>query len=759
MRNHSLLAIAASLLSACGGSSYGVVASEADKEPSAVPADAVAIGPDVIETATNVSVDDARLFLTTQPSTQPEFHRFVLEPAIWPRVGQDPMRPALAAGHSYRLDDGRIELVPWFQLASPMSDVALTALSANEIVVPEGLKVISTIQEVADHTFTIPIGFTADVEQGDIYFVMNATTSGGRLGDRIGAMATVAQVERDSATLVIRHAHTAPRAGDIVMFVQSRIAYTPPETTLYFAPLESDAADTGQLSPLAVAVPPLLAEFGISNILFATLPQYLDPEIPDAGHIAEHAVEAIVNDDDAFGAVAFGRVDDQTLIFNAGSWGSAIGYGGLIGILPGGLRIHLESDLETATTQLAPSFVATGLAMRGDHALAVYLLEIATRNPGMQADVRYHLREHIAVRWLDLGRADETLRLLEHDVEESARMGAVRAQLNALSVLISVYHQLGNCDSVVAAARQFLSIAQQEIPLVARASELTRLAFCLRDLDSPDAAAAAEEALDALRESGDVVDRESLMSLEFRLAEGSLEDLRDASTMLQPRMVELDPQQQVNFLLLQARAFAEVGDATEAQMLAGRALEVQAQNELEVTDQMTTALALIYLFTDNRLEAGQWLTRAAATMLADGEYNGAAQFLYYASRVDFGLLSADGYEPTPEFVSGLERKLDTSCRLYRILGNSQQAGECMATLALLQTAMGRHEDSIATFDQAAFHMVRSANLFTLIDALETRTSQMERSGAADAAASLEAILDAIDIRALIEERYPGRSRR
>lgn len=754
MRHHSLIAMTVLLIAACGGSSPRLVDSINEPATDGDSTQTYDTTSTILETPPNVTFEDSRLFLTTPWDLVANVDSFTLEPAIWPRVGQEPNRPVIAMGHVYRLDDGRVELVPWFQLSSPMTEVALTAIPAEQPAIPSGLKVISTIAAVSGNTFTVPIGLTEDVEPGDIYFVMNATTSGDRLGDRIGAMATVTTVGRGTSTLVTQHAQTPPQEGDIVLFVQSHMDYTPRETTLYFALLQPEAEDTGQLSPLAAAVPQLLADFGISNILFATLPQWLDPEPAGAAQAAAETIETLVQDDDAFGAVAFGRVDGNTLVFNAGSWGSATSYGGLIGILPGGLRIELQSDLETAAAQLAPSFVATGLAMRGDHALAAYLLEITTRDPDLQADVRYHLREHIAVRWLDLGRADETLRILEHDVLASARSGEVRAQLNALSVLISVYHSLGNCDSAVTAARQYLDLAEQEIPLSARESELTRLALCLRDLDSPDAADAATQALDAMRLSSAAASTADLMALEFRLAEGSLERLRAASATLQGQVMELAPQEQVNFLLLQARAFAEVGDATEAQLLAARALEIQAQHELDVSDNMKTALALTYLFAGDRQQASDWLTQAAAAMLSDGTYGGAAQFLLYAARLEFSLLSEAGFEPTPEFVNALARKLDTSCRLYRILGNSHQAGECMATLAILQTALGQHEASMQTFERAAFHMVRSANLEALIVALETRARQMEAAGALDAASSLYSLAQEIDIRQLIEERYP-----
>ena len=747
------------LIAACGGSSPGLVHSTDAPEATHEATPGVSQHPNILETAANVTLENSRLFLTTPWTLSADTDSFVLEPAMWPRVGSEASRPAIAAGHLYRLDDGRIELIPWFQLSSPMTEVALTAIPNKQPIARSGLKVISRIDSVSGNTFTIPIGFTEDVEPGDIYFVMNATASDVRLGDRIGGMATVTTVGRGTATLFTQHAQTPPQAGDIVLFVQTHMEYTPRETTLYFALLDPANEDTGQLSPLAAAVPQLLAEFGISNILFATLPQWLDPEPVGAAQAAANTIEAFVQDDDAFGAVAFGRVDEDTLVFNAGSWGSATGAGGLIGILPGGLRIEIQSDLETAAAQLAPSFVATGLAMRGDHALAVYLLEIATRDPAMQGDVRYHLREHIAMRWLDLGRADETLRLLEHDVQASAQTGAVRAQLNALSVLIAVYHSLGNCDAAVTAARQYMDLSEQEIPLSSRESELTRLAFCLRDLDSPDAADAAAAALDAMRASSVSDEPGSLLALEFRLAEGSLERIRAASATLQDRAMRLDPQEQVNFLLLQARAFAEVGDATEAQMLAARALEIQTQHGLEISDNMTTALALTYLFAGDRQRASEWLTRAATAMLSDGSYLGAAQFLLYAARIEFSLVSEDGFEPTPEFVAAMERKLDTSCRLYRVLGNSHQAGECMASLAILQSAMGQHAASMETFERAAFHMVSSANLATLIVMLETRARQLEASGELEAAASLYALVQEIDIRQFIEERYPQGSPR
>ena len=701
-----------------------------------------------------MTVVNRRLFLTDPTALPADAESFVLEPAMWPRVGDGTDRPTIAAGHVYQLDDGRVELVPWLNQDSEMTDVALTATARDEVFVPAGLKVVSTIDDVNGNTFTIPAGFGEDVEPGDIYFVMNATNVGDRLGDRVGAMATVTQVERSSATLVTRHAWAPPQAGDVVMLVQSQIEYTPAETTLYFALLDPDAEDTGQLSPLAAAVPQVLAEFGISNILFATLPRWLDPEPAGAAQIAETAIEAAVEDNDAFGAVAFGRLDGDTLVFNAGSWGDPVGYGGLIGILPGGLRITLESDLETAAAQLAPSFIATGLAMRGDHALAAYLLEVATRDPQMQADVRYHLREHLSERWMTLGRPDEALRVLEHDVAVSRLAGDTRALLNALSVLTSTYHRLGDCDSAVEAARAFLAAAEGEIPLAAHASELSRLAFCLRDQDAEGAEEAAEQARAAARAAAETDGPNGELALEIRLAEGSVEDLRAAAARIAPRVQEMEPEDQVDFLLLQARAFAEAGDATEAQMLAARAVEVQEEHSLDEDENVTLLLAMTYLFTQSFEDATEWLTRAAADMLADADYGGAARFLLYSSRIDLSLLSVDGFQPTPEFVSAIERKLDTSCRLYRIMGNSREAGECMVSLAVLQTAMGQHEASVTNFDHAIFHLVRSGSLFSLISALETRARQMESSGAPEAAASFEALLQEVDIRAQIDERYP-----
>lgn len=539
MKSEAGLIFALALAAACGGARPAT-----DAEGSASP-------------VTMTLSDDGRLLVNGELPDDAVYARAV--PRLWPATLGEP--PTLAAGELVPSGDA-LDFVPWAVVSSvPVEELELRP----ERRAPATLtaKHACQVQERSATEVSIACGHLHGVSEGDLYLVYGGERAeeDSRPGVRTSALLRVLSVDEKESRARIEHARIAPTTGTVAVYAQASFDLPAQPAAILVAPFDDDT-ETGAFPVIADALPEYLAEFGITNIGVEAFPTFLDPEPHDAAAIASEAAEA---SGVAYGAIVFGRVTDNVLVFNATAFGSAPHPATTVGILPGGLPLTFDENVGALSRQLAPSFLATVLALRGDHAIAVYLLESILATETLDSAVRYHLREHLALRYSSLGRPIEALRIMAEDIERSERTGDRFARLNALSIRSFLAQEAGLLELWQSDVASFLDAARDVLPeraLVRERLDLARASIALDEV--ADGRALIEAELESARELGDLdAEYAALVEREFAMVDDPVA-ARLAFTELEPLLPELDSAQRALVNLVSAELAAADGEVQVA---------------------------------------------------------------------------------------------------------------------------------------------------------------------------------------------------
>ena len=403
-----------------------------------------------IETYALEVTDDGRL-VPSEPGFPGEY--FALVPDEWPSdVGP---APVVAVG-SVAEDGGEFQL--WAYVQSTGFD-RLRAIPTDQPSGIEGSKTLARLEEVDGDFVVITRGETDGVTPGDIFFVLNdgEARDETRLGNRVGALLRVTETADTTAIARIEHSRIDVEAGETCLFAQASFDLPSRSATVVVAPFIPDSEASG-FPEIAEAVPEYMARFGLTNIGIDSLSEFVDPRPHNA---PEHAAELADGD---YGAVVFGALEGETLVFNATAFGSAPHPAITVGILPGGLPLPVGDSLRALSRQLAPSFISTVLALRGDHAVAAYFLESVLASEPLEPAVRFHLREHLALRYESLNRPTEAFRIMSHDVDGARNGDLTYPLLNALSIRTHLDNVGGFVDLWVSDAEEFIAVSEGVLP-------------------------------------------------------------------------------------------------------------------------------------------------------------------------------------------------------------------------------------------------------------------------------------------------------
>lgn len=351
------------------------------------------------------------------------------------------------------------EAIVWLQhRRGTTDDVALLPLT--ELQPLSNGKDALAVASVDGETIVLSAGLNAGVSVGDVYFILAPHESAQRMGEATIGLVRVTDANPDRATARIEHASQPILAGQLATFMQASLGRPTQEATVLFAPLSPDAQQHRGLPPLAAALPAFQADFGLTNIGVRAWPTYTDPRGWDADARASDAVDL-----DGFGTLIFGDIAaDGQFTLHTASWGNPPHPASLVGILPGGLPLGDIASFPDLPRQLAPSFLAAVLAMRGDHALAVYLLERVLATETLHEDVRYHLREHLAQRYQALGRILDGVALMSEDIHAAETGQLPFVELNARSIRGSLDSDAGLAAQYLEDAEGYLRLATLHLP-------------------------------------------------------------------------------------------------------------------------------------------------------------------------------------------------------------------------------------------------------------------------------------------------------
>ncbi len=684
----------AALLFACGGAQQpdGSGASAAPAAPTALTVD-----------------DDGNISLIEGPARFRDGSWVALVPRAWPDA--EAARPQVGLARVHRVD-GEARVTLW---ATRQAD-GLSTLAAVPLDGPDALadsKLLIPVLAVDDGRVTLGAGEEHGVSAGDVYFVLNAGFDEQRPGAAIGALVRVTETADSTATARIEHANEPIEAGDLASFAQASLDRPPPTATLVLADIDGTDDEHDAMNTIASALPSYLSHYALSNIAIIELDEVLDPTPYDAPRRVSDQVADTV--DDAFGTVVFGRHDGDTFIYNLTTFGDSPQGDSTVGILPGGLPLPVGDDLTELSEQLVPSFLANLLAQRGDHAQAVYLLESVLRTTELDPALRYHLREHLALRYASLGQIAQALALMNHDVDEAREAGATYPLLNALSIRAYLDTRSGLYEQWLSDTRDFLEVARGVLPDESLGFEHLALARALRASNQLDDAVqelyrvqefASEMGDDDLQIAALIDMSETLARREdepgAQLVLGELLDLA----------AEREPDEAVGVYLNAAEMYAAFGEPMRAlEQLDAAIRAVETTNSDAVQAAVYHRASEVFDALDLPAEAWRTLHQASLLFLETAQYDYAAVAL-----VRLGLAQIEqalmGTGERMLFNEG-RRSLLVGAELSLRLGQTLDAAQALVWLGMLEYNAGSEQGAEVMLDEAWDLAWRSGHLETL----------------------------------------------
>lgn len=647
---------------------------------------------------------DGRLVVHAIDSALKKANFFTLHPHQW----NDELGEAPVLGTGYLVHAGKnsfavlVSYVPNSSFEGMPIQAAdnLHALTSHKGLTTVGSLVMEDETDSTPSQVQLDIGASSGVTRGDWYYVLTETRLNARqprLGDLIGALVRVESVENDLATAEVIHAVGTIKEGQHAVFAQKTALMAPSPIAIQSAPLSPNATSTNGLPPMMQALPQLAAEYQISHTTVEQLSQYIDPRPWDASYNAEDAAP-----DDGWGIVVFGAIDEHTLIYNSVGYGNVPSPSGWVGILPGGLPLPFKSSVEELAPQLAVSYLSNGLGMRGDHAHAVYVLEAELRTKDFDPRMRYHLREHLALRYAALGHVDESMRLMHYDLLNAERQNDIYSQLNARSIRIFLDREWTLYEQAILDANIFLELADGTLPDYALEGERLNLARALIDTEQLDDAEELITAVAARTEArGDYRAHLYAITLLARaqIQRGQLETAVLVLDALRKDMESYPKETQVSIRLLAAELFVQMENYNDALEILFDSFDDFEAISPSGRAAMLQRAASIMMSVDQPIQATRAILDAAGIYEGLGLEPDAAEMWWVGANLRLKLVQELPPSQAINMLIDARGEFQRATELYLGLGNNNKAAEALLYVAILQSRLNGTGAKEPLFDQ------------------------------------------------------------
>ena len=557
-------------------------------------------------------------------------------------------------------------------------------------------KSLTRVLSRSDDEARLAANFPEGVTEGDYFFVLGEPSrEPERLGSRIVALLQVFEVGAGGSRARILHETASIGADDIALFAHHTSAgWERPEALILFTrTVPTEAVDNFQLPSLATAVFDYQAEFQVSNIRVEVLDTFIDPAAFNAVELAQD-----VAPEEGFGVIVFGQEREDDFLYNITTYGATPSLATTVGILPGGLPLATPQGLEGLSRQLAPSFLATALAQRGEHAEVIFFLEQCLREGRITGDVAFHAREHLALRYESIGRPQESYQLMTHDIGRARDLDNPYAELNALSIREFLNRQASNYEDELADLDSFLDGAEDLLPdgsLIAERLERTRVLGRLDRFD--EAVEGVEHVLHEAR-------RQERLRWEVSAV------LSHANLLYQNGMVE-EAVETVTAGLPNARvigdAYPRYSHALLAQFFAELDIENQSMSNLQTalsyasSDGSRYSMASTFELAANLHYNFDHVVDAVTAMRQAAQLYGALEQHEDRARalIQTGMLEISAVEATtnPQYLESAYDHLAQAAEAYLAIGDGLSAAQAYGGLAMINSVLGNSSQALAHF--------------------------------------------------------------
>ena len=624
-------------------------------------------------------------------------------PRTWPA---DAIPPTLGFGRLV-LRGGELALLPTVLRRGLPPEALRVELTEGAAALEEGKELLQ-VRRRSEDTLEMEGGQRVGVVLHDVYAILGPERPGQHeLAARIVALGRVVEVDEDSATLRIEHARKALPSHALALFLQlRREAPAFPQTLLFALPEGVSFPEATYFQALQTR----MERLGLSNIGIEVR--------PFSGSVTTYEAAWNLRNEAPEGRsgvlLALEPSPEGVTLQLSTFGGNSDAY--TVGILPGGMPLAGGLDDDVVRSSLLDIGLATVLALRGDQARALYATLLALDGDTLPPLVVSHLREHLALRYLGLGRPFDGLWLMDEDVVWGEGLVEDAILRNALSIRAALRRDLGAHSTELEDISRYVALTRAHLPNEPVLLESLQVASALRSLGELDQAA-------------DVI-ADVLLGWTPRLGLGSLyiaasqlavvESLRDdaaasrlAFTVLDPHAQALTVGQRAMLAILQAELLFRAGDQRQAVRVLA---EIMAQDHEALTVDERMSLyersALLFMELGEARQSLSFMGRALQAALADHRHLQLRDLLRTIGMIELRAIGAPQLDAA-RMVAEARESFFLAFDLSRQLAYPADAASLLLYLASVDRQIRQLEGADRHLEEAE-RLARSAGAASLI---------------------------------------------
>jgi len=322
---------------------------------------------------------------------------------------------------------------------------------------PHITKGLATVTDLDGKTVSLDRGFFDGVAVGDRYIVLAPAAEGtDHLGDRLHGILMITRLEETAAfgeVLLEDGIAGAVDEGDWALFANPGIAEPPlPATIDVCRIIDGDEALRGRVLS---ALTSYLAHYPAWSLQARASDAEFDPMSPGFG--APRPGDSYRHEPSlSLAGKVVTVAGRQHLVLNYANSGLSAAHG-MVAATPE-MAFDVGPIEELDPNRLTPAFhalLAAILTHRGQNAEALYILETTLRSMDADGPVRWHLRDQLAMRWVQAGQLRQALRLVMEDIGRARALSDPYALVNAVGTIYALYEELGLDGRAVDSAQEF----------------------------------------------------------------------------------------------------------------------------------------------------------------------------------------------------------------------------------------------------------------------------------------------------------------
>lgn len=638
-----------------------------------------------------------------------------LVPTEWPEVDVD--RPIVGVARS----DGNGRLLP-IAVRDGADFDNLQARRVEALRALPGSKRLVTAEATGDEEVTLQAGSRMGVALHDVYFLIDDPH---RMDP--AAILEVNSVDDDESSARILHARRplSDESSMIALFMELRRDAPQRPATAAFAGL---AGHTELQSQVSTLLQEYLETFSISNLGLLFPDVSPSPTRRNAERLALEEIEL-----EGTGFLVFSDLASDPPHVNVAGFGDDR-RAHLVGILPGGLPLPSTSDDPTAlANELVALALPALLAIREEHALALYVTWWLLDQPLSDA-VRYHLREHLALRLDTLGRTHEGIVLMEEDVQDGSDLGDAWIERNAVSIRAFLYHQSGDADLELADARRFLELTQASDPEADTYRERLHVAIAERATGNAESSLRSLEQMQAeLHAQGEnLADVRYANTLHFSIGLALGERPADALLVLSsldPDLEQLTNEERVQVDLMRLELLLHLEDSRSArQSIEGVLGRIGAVESRTSQANFLERIAWVLIALDDRGTALRLMVQSLELALQDHNYRLVAETLQRLGNLQLDTATRIPPDAAIHLLRESRQSFHLGSELLLQLGSTADAAGLLVVLAAMEHSARNPRQAHQHLERAEAMALASVDAHLMLEILTLRSRMAQETG-------------------------------